>query len=269
MIGASRRAAQATIPPFLQRHRRDSGHDGWMQSRARARTSAAVALILSASALVACSTSPEPSPEPSVPPGITAPPPTTPPAPEVESELPAEIAGVDTSDWQQIGVPSGSATFRIPADWSVSETDGGLDVLRGDGERQLLYREDPDTGDGRCLDAAGNSVGWRTSILDRQDVTLTGASGIAFGAAAVQLGEQWVVSVGLRPAADAQSPRCPIINAFETGAGTIGFGSEVVVDGAGEAAAWQVASLGDGEAYLGDAEFQTIRAILMSLELLA
>ncbi|GEK81133.1 hypothetical protein [Agrococcus baldri] len=240
-----------------------------MQSRARA--SAAVALILAASALVACSTTPEPSPEPSIPPGITAPPPTTPaePTPEVESSLPAEIAGVDTSDWQQIAVPSGNATFRIPADWSVSETDGGLDVLRADGQRQLLYRESPDTGEGRCLNAEGTAVAWRTANLDRQDVELTGASGIAFGAAAVQLGEQWVVSVGLRPAADAQSPACPIINAFDSDAGTIGFGSEVVVDGAGEASAWQVGSLADGQAYVGEDEFQTIRAILMSLELQA
>ncbi|MCH1884086.1 hypothetical protein [Agrococcus sp. ARC_14] len=238
-----------------------------MQSRARARAS--VALILAASALVACSSAPDPTPEPSVPPGITAPPPTTPaePTPEVSSSLPAEIAGVDTSDWQQIPAPTGNATFRIPADWTVREADGGLDVLRADGERQLLYRESPDTGDGRCLNGDGVAVAWRTAILERQDVQLQGASGIAFGAAAVQLGEQWVVSVGLRPSADAQSPRCPIINAFESSAGTIGFGSEVVVDGAGEAAAWQVGSAADGEAYLSDPEFQQIRAILMSLEL--
>ncbi len=240
-----------------------------MQSRARARAS--VALILAASALAACSATPEPTPQPSIPPGITAPPPTAPatPTPEVESSLPAEIAGVDTSEWQQIAVPSGSATFRIPADWSVREADGGLDVLRADGERQLLYRESPDTGDGRCLNAEGVAVAWRTAILDRQDLALEGAPGIAFGAAAVQLGQQWVVSVGLRPAADAQSPRCPIINAFDSPAGTIGFGSEVVVDGAGEAAAWQVASLADGEAYVGEQEFATIRAVLMSLELIA
>lgn len=244
-----------------------SRHDGGMQSRARA--SAVVALILAASALVACSSTPEPSPEPSIPPGITAPPPTTPAttAPEVESSLPAEIAGVDTSAWQQIGVPSGAATFRIPADWSVSEAEGGLDVLRADGQRQLLYRENPDTGDGRCVNAEGVAVAWRTAILDRQDVELAGAPGMAFGAAALQLGDQWIVSVGLRPAADAQSPRCPIVNAFDSPAGTIGFGSEVIVQGAGEAAPWQVASLADGEAYLGGEEFPIIRAILMSLEL--
>lgn len=236
-----------------------------MQSRPRA--SAAVALILAASALVACSSAPEP--EPSIPPGITAPPPTAPatPTPEVESSLPAEIAGVDTSGWQQIAVPSDSATFRIPADWSVTEQEGGLDVLRADGQRQLLYRENPDTGEGRCLNADGVPVAWRTANLDRQDVELTGASGIAFGAAALQLGDQWIVSVGLRPAEAAQSPRCPIVNAFDAGGTTIGFGSEVIVDGAGEAAPWQVASLADGEAYVGDAEFQTIRAIVMSLEL--
>lgn len=238
----------------------------------RARLLAPITLIVAATALVGCSSTPDPTPEPAIPPGITAPPPTTPatPTPEIASELPAEIAGVDTSGWQQIGVPSGTATFRIPAEWSIREVDGGgVDLLRADGQRQLLYREGPDTGDGRCLNADGVAVAWRTSILDRQDVELTGASGIAFGAAALQLGDQWIVSVGLRPAADAQSPRCPIINAFESSAGTIGFGSEVIVDGAGEAAAWQVASLGAGEAYLSDPEFATIRAILMSLELLA
>lgn len=236
-----------------------------MQSRARAR--AVVAVILAASALVACSSTPDLTTGPSVPPGITAPPPTTPasPTPEVSSELPAEIAGVDTTDWQQIAVPSGAATFRIPADWSTTETDGGLDLLRPDGQRQLLYRENPDTGEGRCLDASGTAVAWRTSNLDRQDVAQL--PGTAFGAAALQLGEQWIVSVGLRPTADAQSPRCPIVNAFETGGTTIGFGSEVLVDGGGEAAPWQVASVADGEAYLSDPEYATIRAILMSLEL--
>lgn len=242
-----------------------------MQSRARARALTAAALTLVAAVLVACSSSPDPTPEPSLPPGITAPPPTAPaqPTPDVASSLPAEIAGVDTSGWQQIAAPSGTATFRIPADWSVRETDGGLDLLRPDGQRQLLYREAPDTGEGRCLNAAGLPVAWRTAILDRQDLEIAGADGVAFGAAALQLGDQWIVSVGLRPAADAQSPRCPIVNAFDSSAGTIGFGSEVIVDGAGEAAPWQVASLGDGEAYLSDPEFAMIRAILMSLELLA
>ncbi|WP_072314991.1 hypothetical protein [Agrococcus sp. Marseille-P2731] len=236
-----------------------------------ARGVAPAALLLAATMLVGCSGSPEPTTGPSIPPGITAPPPTAPaqPTPEVTSELPAEIAGVDTTDWQQIAAPSGASTFRIPADWTVQEADGGLDVLRPDGQRQLLYREAPDTGEGRCLDAEGVPVAWRTAILDRQDVQLAGAEGIAFGAAALQLGEQWIVSVGLRPAADAQSPSCPIINAFDSPAGTIGFASEVIVDGGGEAAAWQVASLADGEAYLADPEFATIRAILMSLELQA
>lgn len=237
-----------------------------MQVRARGR--AFVALALAALTLAACSAEPSPSPGPSIPPGITAPPPTTPaePTPEVASELPAEIAGVDTSGWQQIAVPSGAATFRIPADWTTAETDGGLDIRRPDGQRQLLYRENPDTGEGRCLDAGGTAVAWRTAIFDRQDLP-QGPSGIAFGAAAVQLGDQWVVSVGLRPAADAQSPRCPIINAFDSAAGTIGFGSEVLVDGGGEAAPWQVGSVGDGEAYLDTDEYRSIRAILMSLEL--
>lgn len=231
---------------------------------------APVAVLLATAVLVGCSsTTPEPTPEPSIPPGITAPPPTAPPTPtaEVETALPAEIAGVDTSDWQQIAVPSGSATFRIPSDWSVSETEGGLDLLRADGQRQLGYRESPDTGDGRCVDGAGTAVGWRTEVLDRVDVEQL-PGGVAFGAAGLQLGDQWVVSVGLRPAAEAQTPRCPIVNAFDTGAGSISFGSEVVVTGSGPGAPWAVPSLGDGEAYLADAEYQTIRAILMSLELL-
>lgn len=238
----------------------------------RARLLAPITVIVATAALVGCSaTTPEPTSGPSIPPGITAPPPTAPatPEPEIASELPAEIAGVDTTDWQQILVPSGSATFRIPAEWSVREADGGLDLLRADGQRQLLFRESPDTGDGRCVNADGVAVAWRTAILDRRDVQLAGVTDVAFGAAALQLGDQWIVSVGLRPAADAQSPRCPIINAFDSSAGTIGFGSEVIVDGAGEAAPWQVASLGAGEEYLSDPEFATIRAILMSLELLA
>lgn len=238
----------------------------------RARLLAPITVIVAAAALVGCSATPEPTTGPSIPPGITAPPPTTPAAPETEitSELPAEIAGVDTTDWQQTGVPSGSATFRIPADWTVREVDGGLDLLRADGQRQLVYREAPDTGDGRCLNAAGEPVAWRTAILDSaEDVELSEVPGIAFGAAAVQLGEQWVVSVGLRPAADAQSPSCPIINAFNATTGTIGFGSEVIVDGAGEASPWQVASLDAGRAYTDADEYRIIRAILMSLELLA
>lgn len=239
-----------------------------VEMKSLARGVAPLTLLLAATLLVGCSSSPEPSPEPSIPPGITAPPPTAPPAPEVESSLPAEIAGVDTSDWQQVAVPGDGATFRIPADWSVREAEGGLDVLRADGQRQLVYRESPDTGEGRCLNAEGVPVAWRTAILDRQDVDLAGASGIAFGAAALQLGDQWVVSVGLRPTADAQSPRCPIVNAFDSEAGSIAFGSEVTVAGAGEAAPWQVASLDAARAYVGDDdEFKTIRAILMSLEL--
>lgn len=237
----------------------------------RARLLAPITVIVAAAALVGCSSTPEPTTGPSIPPGITAPPPTAPATPEVEipSELPAEIAGVDTSEWQQIGVPSGTATFRIPADWSVREAEGGVDLLRADGERQLIYREAPDTGNGSCVNAEGTPVAWRTAILDRQDVELAGAPGTAFGAAGLLLGDQWIVSVGLRPAADAQSPRCPIVNAFDSTAGTISFGSETVVTGAGEAAAWQVASLEAGQAYLSDPEFANIRAILMSLELLA
>ncbi|WP_405218479.1 hypothetical protein [Agrococcus sp. Ld7] len=238
----------------------------------RARLLTPITVVVAAAALLGCSSTPEPTTGPSIPPGITAPPPTAPATPEAEipSELPAEIAGVDTTDWQQIGVPSGSATFRIPADWTVREVDGGLDLLRADGQRQLVYREAPDTGDGRCVNADGVPVAWRTAILDSsQDVELAGAPNVAFGAAALQLGEQWIVSVGLRPAGAAQSPSCPIINAFDSAAGTIGFGSEVIVNGAGEASPWQVASLDDGRSYTGDDEYLNIRAILMSLELLA
>lgn len=239
--------------------------------RSPARLLAPIALAIAASALVACSTgTPAPDPQPSIPPGITAPPPTTPatPAPEVESSLPAEIAGVDTSDWQQIPVPSGAATFRIPADWTVSEAAGGLDVLRADGQRQLGYAEGVSVGDGTCVDGAGTPVGWRTAVLDRQDVSLEGATGIAFGAAALQLGEQWVVSVGLRPAAEAQTPRCPIVNVIETPAGLISFGSEVTVTGTGAGAPWAVASAAAAQEYLATEEYATIRAIVMSLELL-
>lgn len=232
---------------------------------------APIALAIAASVLVGCSGStPAPDPQPSIPPGITAPPPTTPatPTPEVESSLPAEIAGVDTSSWQQIPVPSGAATFRIPEGWSVSEASGGLDVLRADGQRQLGYAEGVAAGDGTCVDGAGTPVGWRTAVLDRQDVSIDGTAGIAFGAAALQLGEQWVVSVGLRPAADAQTPRCPIVNVIETPAGLISFGSEVNATGSGAGAPWAVASVAAAQEYLGTEEYATIRAILMSLELL-
>jgi hypothetical protein len=239
--------------------------------RSSARALAPIALVAAVSALVACSATPAPDPQPTIPPGITAPPPTMPAteAPQIESALPAEIAGVDTSTWQQVPVPSGAATFRIPADWSVAEAEGGLDVLRANGERQLGYAEGVSAGDGSCVDGSGTPVAWRTAVLDRQDVSLDGVAGIAFGAAALQLGEQWVVSVGLRPAADAQTPRCPIENVIVTPAGPISFGSEVVVTGSGPGAPWQVESVAAAEQYLGSEEYATIRAILMSLELLA
>lgn len=244
-----------------------------MRSSARALAPLAVAVV--AAALVGCSTAPTPTPQPSIPPGITAPPPTAPaepPAPEVESSLPPEIAGVDTSAWQQVPVAD-VATFRIPPEWSTEEISGGLAVLRADGERQLALTigaagetlASLPTG---CVDAAGTPVGWRTLGLDRQDVTITGATGVAFGAAALQLGEQWIVSMGLRPAAEAQSPRCPIINAFDSEQGLVSFGSETIVTGSGEGAPWAVGSLADAQAYVGSEEFATIRAILMSLELL-
>jgi hypothetical protein len=239
--------------------------------RPSARLLAPIALLVSALALVGCSGTPA---QPEIPPGITAPPPTTPgeptatAAPEVTSALPAEIAGVDTTGWQQIAVPSGRATFRIPPTWSVAPVTGGLDILRDDGQRQLGYAEAPSTGDGACRDASGEAVAWRTLGLDRQDVALEGAPGIAFGSAGLQLGEQWVMAMGLRPAEAAQRPQCPIVHAIDTPAGIISFGSEVVAQGAGVGAPWAIASLADAEAYTATPEYATLRAILMSLELL-
>ncbi|MCR8670053.1 hypothetical protein [Agrococcus sp. HG114] len=231
---------------------------------------ATIALAATAVMLAGCSSTP-PEPTPSIPPGITAPPPTAPataapPAPE--SALPAVIAGVDTSGWQQVPVPSGAATFRIPADWSVAEVGEGLDVLRGDGQRQLGYAEGVSAGDGTCVDASGTPVGWRTIGLDRQDVSIEGASGVAFGAAALQLGDQWVFSMGLLPADAAQRPRCPIVNAFETASGLISFGSEVVASGSGPGAPWAIASAAAAEDYVASDEYAQLRAVLMSLELL-
>lgn len=241
-----------------------------------ARLLAPMALVVAAAALVGCSGTPAPDgdPQPTIPPGITAPPPTVPatPTPTVTSALPAEIAGVDTSGWQQIGpVVGDSATFRIPPDWTTQEISGGVAVLRADGERQLALTigatgERPDATS--CVDGAGTAVAWRTAVLDRQDVSIAGATGVAFGAAALQLGDQWVVSVGLRPAADAQSPRCPILNAFESDSGYVSFGSELRVTGSGDGAPWAVASAAAAEQYLATPEYATIRAILMSLELL-
>lgn len=239
-----------------------------MRIPARALAPLAAATV-AAVALVGCT--PSPAPTPTIPPGITAPPPTEPAAeqPQVDSSLPAEIAGVDTSGWQQIAVPSGSATFRIPPEWSVAEVAGGLDVLRADGQRQLGYAETVSAGDGRCVDGSGTAVAWRTAVLDRQAVEIESASGpVAFGAAALELGGQWVVSIGLRPAADAQTPRCPLVNAFETAAGLVSFGSEVSATGSGPGAPWAVESLAAAQGYLADEEFATIRAIVMSLELL-
>ncbi|WP_306232945.1 hypothetical protein [Agrococcus beijingensis] len=240
--------------------------------RLHARSLASIAMIVSAAALVACAGTPGPA-QPEIPPGITAPPPTTPAqpteaAPEVVSSLPAEIAGVDTTGWQQIAVPSGAATFRIPPGWSVAPAAGGLDVLRDDGQRQLGYVEAPNVGDGACRDASGEAVAWRTLGLDRQDVALEGAPGLAFGSAGLQLGGQWVMTMGLRPAEAAQRPQCPIVHAVDTPAGTISFGTEVVAQGAGAGAPWAIDSLADAEAYLADPEYATLRAILMSLELL-
>jgi hypothetical protein len=231
-----------------------------------------VPLVLVGAALVlaGCSGAPDPSTGPSIPPGITAPPPTAPASevPQVESSLPAEIAGVDTTGWQQVPVPSGSATFRIPPEWTVAEAPGGLDIIRPDGQRQLGYAEDPETGDGSCVDGSGTPVAWRTAVLDRQDVTIEGASGVAFGAAALQLGDQWVFSMGLRPADAAQRPQCPIVNAIETASGIIAFGSETVATGSGAGAQWAVPSAAAAEEYLADPEYATLRAVLMSLELL-
>lgn len=229
-----------------------------------------VAAVTLAGCSVAPAPAPAPEPQPTIPPGITAPPPTMPPAsptPELESSLPAVIAGVDTSGWQQIPVPSGAATFRIPAGWTVAEVAGGLDVLRDDGQRQLGYAEGVSAGDGTCVDGSGEAVAWRTALLDRQDVSIAGVPGVAFGAAALQLGDQWVVSVGLRPAADAQLPRCPIVNAIDTPLGPLSFGSEIIVTGSGPGAPWAVASSAAAEQYLATPEYATIRAILMSLEL--
>ena len=237
-----------------------------------ARSLVPMVVLVSAAVLAGCARAPDPGPD--IPPGITAPPPTPvaspvpAPEPSVESALPAEIAGVDTSGWQQIPVPSGTATFRIPADWSVAETAGGLDVLRADGERQLGYAEGVSAGDGRCVDASGTAVAWRTVALDRQDVSIAGATGVAFGAAALQLGDQWVMSLGLRPAEAAQRPQCPIVNAFETASGLVSFGSEVIATGSGPGAPWQVASAAAAEEYLATEEYATLRAVLMSLELL-
>ena len=70
------------------------------------------------------------------------------------------------------------------------------------------------------------------------------------------------------PAADAQSPRCPILNAFESDSGYVSFGSELRVTGSGDGAPWAVASAAAAEQYLATPEYATIRAILMSLELL-
>lgn len=228
----------------------------------------AAAAIVVAALLGACSAA-DSTPGPQIPPDITAPPPTpiATPEPTVDSALPAEIAGVDTSDWQQVLVPSGRATFRIPPDWSTSETADGVAVLRADGERQLGYAEGADTGDGRCTDASGTAVAWRTANLDRADVSLAGASDVSYGAAALQLGGQWVVSVGLLPTGQATRPQCPIVNSFEAPGGDISFGSETIARGAGEGAPWAVASQQAATQYLDSEEYRTIRAILMSLEL--
>lgn len=210
------------------------------------------------------------SQQPTLPTGITAPPPTpvATPEPTVTSTLPAEIAGVDTSGWQQIATPGGTATFRIPPGWSTQPTTGGLAILRPDGERQLAYVEGAPTGDGRCLDGSGTAVAWRTAILDRQGVDLAGVAGsVSFGAAAVQLGDQWVVGMGLLPTERAAAPRCPIVHSVEAAGGTVSFGSETIVTGAGDGEPWAVSSVAAAEEYVGSEEFAALRAILMSLEL--
>lgn len=245
------------------------------------RAIAALALTVGAVVLAGCSNGPAPSPGPSIPPGITAPPPTpvgeaTPEPTQAEpadSSLPAVIAGVDTAGWQQLPPVVGDlATFRLPPDWTYEAIDGGVAVLRADGERQLALTigaagDSAPTTD-RCLDEAGTAVAWRTSPLDRQPVQVAGASDLAFGASALQLGDRWIVSMGLLPTAAAQSPRCPVINGFQAESGYVSFASETVVQGAGAASVWVVGSLADAQAYTGTEEFATIRAILMSLELL-
>ena len=240
---------------------------------------ALAALTLGATlALVGCAgASPEPSPSEPYPTEFTAPPPTPvgepePEAVEVDSALPAEIAGIDTSGWQQVAPVDGtSATFRIPADWTTQPIADGLAVLRPDGQQQLQLTIVPAAtapqSDGRCLDASGAAVAWSTNQLDVQPVTIAGAADVAYGAAALQLGGTWIVSVGLLPSAAAQSPTCPIVHGFQAGDSVVSFGSEATVQGAGAGSAWVVGSLGDAQAYVGTSEYAVIRAIAMSFEI--
>lgn len=239
---------------------------------------AAAAAVVTVLALAGCSGSSEPpaSEEP-YPTSFTAPPPTpvgspTPEPIDVESALPAVIAGVDTSGWQQVApVDEASPTFRIPPDWTTQPIPGGLAVLRADGQQQVQLTTVPaaqaQVGDGRCLDASGTAVAWSTSRFDLQPVSIAGATDVAFGAAAVELGGTWVMSVGLLPASAAQTPRCPIVHGFPVGDAFVSFGSEPIVQGAGPGAAWVVDSLEAAQAYVGTPEFATIRAVLMSLEM--
>lgn len=243
-----------------------------------ARALAALTLV-AALALVGCAdASPEPSPsEGPYPTEFTAPPPTPVGEPEpesvdVESTLPAEIAGVDTTGWQQVSPPEGTtATFRIPADWSTSAIPNGLAVLRADGQQQLQLTVVPAAeapqSDGRCTDATGTAVAWSTSQLDVQPVSIAGAADVAYGAAALQLGGAWIVGVGLLPAGAAQSPSCPIVHGFQADDQYVSFGSEATVQGAGAGSAWAVGSLEDAQAYMGTSEYPVIRAVLMSFEI--
>ncbi|MFC7432166.1 MULTISPECIES: hypothetical protein [unclassified Agrococcus] len=239
---------------------------------------AAVAAAVAGLALAGCAGSSEtPASDEPFPTSYTAPPPTpvgspTPEPVAVESALPAVIAGVDTTGWQQVApVDAQSPTFRIPPDWTTQPIPAGLAVLRGDGQQQLQLTVVPtaqaQVGDGRCLDASGAAVAWSTSRLDLQPVTVTGATDVAFGAAAVELGGTWVMSVGLLPAEAAQTPRCPVVHGFGAGDAFVSFGSEPIVQGAGPGAAWVVDSLEAAQAYVGTPEYATIRAVLMSLEL--
>jgi hypothetical protein len=76
------------------------------------------------------------------------------------------------------------------------------------------------------------------------------------------------MSLGLLPAEVAQRPRCPIVNAFQTASGLVSFGSEVIATGSGPGAPWTIASASAAEEYLATEEYATLRAVLMSLELL-
>lgn len=189
--------------------------------------------------------------------------------------------GVDVSGWQVIEAPSGTASFRIPPNWTVRDesTDDvdRLTVLRDDGQYQVRFATDITGVDIECqVDNSGQLVPFPTQVIEATPVTIPGVEAApdgteaAFGAFAQETSPGRVVfAMGLLPLPDAQAPECLTALGIVGPAGTVYFGSEAQVSGAGDASVWVVPSFEDAATYAQTEEYRVIKTVLLSLELQA